>query len=266
MDMAAGHGQARGRHARASQLHCAGIGGAALQHLKLERDRFFLGRRDQQLVEARMADHPRVLHLDGNTLPDGDRHGRRGVRDISRASHVQRDADLGIQSIGRGGRAAQPQFLLGRKHGMDDRGKHMARIVKEKKTIADTSHKLRFPTKEGAEEIKRALKKAAEETRREFEKQNKDLEKKHNDCKKAETDLAARTQAAEKNAQEARKAAGGIKEATSARDPMARAEKVSKEDAHFTKDHRTRQQKERERSSRVRDDQKRQLMNTRLSW
>ncbi len=153
-----------------------------------------------------------------------------------------------------------------RKHALDDRSRHMAAVVKEKKTIADTSRKLRFATREGAEEIKRALKNAAAQTHREFEKQNKDLEKKHNDCKKAETDLAGRTKAAEKNALEAKKAVSRIKETASAREPVARAEKASRGDARFTKDHRSRQQRDRERSGRTRDKQKQQLINARLRW
>ena len=153
-----------------------------------------------------------------------------------------------------------------RKRGLDERGRHMAKAVSDKKIIADTSHKLRFPTKEGAAEIKQALKKAAAATHQEFDKQNKDLKKKHTGCKEAEEDLSKRTEIAKRNALEARKAASKIKEAVKAKNPITQAEKVSKDDSDFTNNQRTRQKRERLRSEKNRDDQKRQLMNAKLSW
>jgi len=153
-----------------------------------------------------------------------------------------------------------------RKRGLDDREKHMGRVVKEKKAIADASHKLRFPTKEGAAEIKKALEKAAMTTQNEFEKQNKDLKKKHGECKKAEGDFRGRTELANQNALEARKAEGQIKETQNAKNLVARAEKTSKDDAHFTNDQRGKQKKQREISEKNRDHLRAQLMNTKLSF
>jgi hypothetical protein len=153
-----------------------------------------------------------------------------------------------------------------RKHGLDDRGKHMAKVVKEKKAIADSSHKLRFPTKEGAAEIKATLKKASVATDNEFKKQNMDLEKKHGECKKAEGDLSERTKIANTNTLEARKAASQIKEAKDAKIPIAQAEKASKDDAHFTNDRQGKQKRDRVRSETNRNNLKTQLMNTRLSF
>jgi len=153
-----------------------------------------------------------------------------------------------------------------RKHGLDDREKHMGRVVKEKKAIADVSHKLRFPTKEGAVEIKKALEKAAVTTQDEFEKQNKDLEKKQGGCKKAEGDLSKRTELANQNALEARKAEGQIKEAQNARNLVAHAEKASMDDAHITNDLRSKQKEQREMSERHRNELKAQLINTKLSF
>lgn len=153
-----------------------------------------------------------------------------------------------------------------RKRALDDRGKHMTKVVKEKKAIADSSHKLRFPTKEGAAEIKQSLKKATATVHKEFDKQNKDLKKKHTECKKAEDDLSERTKIAKRNALEARKAASQIKEATDAKSPIAQAEKASKHDAHFTNDQRGKQKRDRTRSEKLRNSQKQQLMNTRLSF
>ena len=153
-----------------------------------------------------------------------------------------------------------------RKRGVDDRGKHMGRVVKEKKEIADTSHKLRFPTKEGAAEVKKALKEATAMVHKEFEKQNKDLEKKHSECRKAEGDLSERTKIANQNAVEARKAEGQIRETKNAKNLIARAEKASKDDAHFTNDQRGRQKRQRERSEKNRNNLRSQLMNAKLKW
>jgi len=153
-----------------------------------------------------------------------------------------------------------------RKHGLDGREKHMGKVVKEKKAIADVSHKLRFPTKEGAVEIKKALEKAAVATRDEFKKQNKDLEKKHGKCKDAEGDLSKRTELANQNALEARKAEGQIKEAQNAKNLVARAEKTSMDDAHITNDLRSKQKGQRETSKRNRDHLRSQLMNTKLNF
>ena len=153
-----------------------------------------------------------------------------------------------------------------RKRGLDDREKHMGRVVKEKKAIADASHKLRFPTKEGAAEIKKALEKAAVTTQDEFKKQSEDLKKKHGECKKAEDDFRGRTELANKNALEARKAEGQIKEAQDAKNLVGRAEKASEDDAHITNDLRSKQKKQREISERHRTDLKTQLVNTKLSF
>jgi len=153
-----------------------------------------------------------------------------------------------------------------RKRKLDDRGKHMAKVVKEKKEIADTSRKLRFPTEEGAAEIKRALKGAAVAAENEFKQQNKDLENKHGECKQAEGDLSERTNLANKNALEARKAEGQIKETRNAKSLLAQAEKTAKDDAGFTKDQRGRQKRHRERSTQNRDNLRAQLMSAKLSW
>ena len=153
-----------------------------------------------------------------------------------------------------------------RKHGLDDREKHMGRVVKEKKAIADASHKLRFPTKEGAAEIKKALEKAAVTTQNEFKKQSEDLKKKHGECKKAEGDFRGRTELANKNALEARKAEGQIKEAQDAKNLVGRAEKASEDDAHITNDLRSKQKMQREMSERHCNNLKAQLMSTKLNF
>ena len=153
-----------------------------------------------------------------------------------------------------------------RKRGLDDREKHMGRVVKEKKAIADASRKLRFPTKEGAAEIKKALEKAAVTTQNEFKKQSEDLRKKHGECKKAEGDFRGRTELANKNALEARKAEGQIKEAQDARNLVGRAEKASEDDAHITNGLRSKQKEQREISERHRNNLKTQLMSTKLNF
>ena len=153
-----------------------------------------------------------------------------------------------------------------RKRGLDDREKHMGRVVKEKKAIADASRKLRFPTKEGAAEIKKALEKAAVTTQDEFKKQSEDLRKKHGECKKAEGDFRGRTELANKNALEARKAEGQIKEAQDARNLVGRAEKASEDDARITDGLRSKQKEQREISERHRNNLKTQLMSTKLNF
>ena len=114
--------------------------------------------------------------------------------------------------------------------------------------------------------IKKALEKAAEATNKEFEEQNKDLEKKHSKCREAEGDLSKRTELANQNALKARKAEGQIKEAQNARNLVARAEEVSKEDANITNDLRGKQRVQREKSKENRDHLRAQLMNTKLSF
>ena len=153
-----------------------------------------------------------------------------------------------------------------RKHKLDDREKHMTRVMMEKKAIADVSRKLRFPTKEGAAEIKKVVQNASVATQNEFKKQNNELKKIHTKCGKAEGDLSERTKVANQNALEARKAEGKIKETRDAKNQLVQAEKAAKNDAHFTNDQRGRQKRHRERSEKYRDALKVQLMNTKLSF
>ena len=151
-----------------------------------------------------------------------------------------------------------------RKHGLDKREKHMKRVVKENKEIADVSHKLRYPTKEGAAEIKKRLVQAAEATKKEFRKQNEDLEKKHKTCKDAEGDLKDRTKMAKDNAAEAKKAERQIQETRNAKPLLGQAEKTSIDDAKFTDKERGRQERDLKRSKGHRDDLKRALQGTKL--
>jgi len=133
------------------------------------------------------------------------------------------------------------------KRKLDDRGKHMTKVVKEKKAIADTSRKLRFPTKEGAAEIKTSLKKATEAEQKEFEKQEKDLKKKHGECKEAEGDLLDRTRLAIIDSIHVKKVMW-VKEVDKAKSLLAKAEKKLGKDARFTEDLRRRLKRDRERS------------------
>jgi hypothetical protein len=151
-----------------------------------------------------------------------------------------------------------------REHKLTDREKHMERVVKERKGLAKVSRDLRYPTKEGAAEIKKALAQSAKATTEEFKRQNDDLKKIHEKCKEAEADLKDRTQMAMDNAKEAKKAEGQIKETKNARPHLAQAEQVSKKDAAFTKEYEGIQRKRRERSIKRRDELNTQLMNTTL--
>ena len=154
------------------------------------------------------------------------------------------------------------------KRELNDRGKHMTKVVKEKKGIAEASHKLRFPTKEGAVEIKKVLQKAATAVHKEFGKQREKLEGIVGKCKRAEGDLKKRTEVAIRDAHHAKKAEGQMRETKNAKNLLARAEKVSKHDADFTNDLRSRLKKYRQRSEKNRNTLNAQLMNTklRLNW
>ena len=154
-----------------------------------------------------------------------------------------------------------------RKRESGDRAKHMGLVVKDKKTVADTSRKLRLSTtSEGAREVKQAIKKAAKETAKEFENQNKDLDKKIKESKKAEKDLQQRTKNAKRDAVDSKTAAGHIKEAKAAKNLATRAEHAAKKDAEFTKKQKRRQEHDRNNSEKRREKQKRQLTNTKLKW
>ena len=135
-----------------------------------------------------------------------------------------------------------------RRRKLDDREKHMGKVVKEKKELAKVSHELRYPTKEGAAEIKKALAKSADATNKEFGKQNGELEKIHKKCTEAEKDLEDRTQMANDNAIEAKKAEDKMHEATKAKPHLAQAEHAAKKDAEFTDKEQHRQKTHREKS------------------
>jgi len=154
------------------------------------------------------------------------------------------------------------------KHKLDDRGKHMKRVVKEKKGIAEASHKLRFPTQEGAVEIKKVLQKAAAAVHKEFGKQREKMEGIVGKCKQAEGDLKKRTEVAIRDAHHAEKAKRQMRETKNAKNLLARVEKVSKDDADFTNDLRSRMKKYRQRSEKTRNALNAQLMNAklRLNW
>jgi hypothetical protein len=143
----------------------------------------------------------------------------------------------------------------------------MGLAVDDKKTVADTSNKLRLSTtSEGAQEVKDAVKKAAQETHKEFEKQNKDLEKKMQECQKAEKDLQQRTDSANKDAQDAKGAAGRIKETTGARSQALTAEHAAVKDGKFVSDQRQRQELDRKKSEERRNKQKSQIDSAKLKF
>ena len=154
-----------------------------------------------------------------------------------------------------------------RKLESNERAKHMGLAVDDKKTVADTSNKLRLSTtSEGAQEVKDATKKAAQETHKEFEKQNRDLEKKMQECQKAEKDLQQRTDSANKDAQAAKGAAGGIKETKGAQSQALAAEHASVKDGKFTSEQRQRQELDRKKSEERRKKQKSELDNAKLKF
>jgi len=151
-----------------------------------------------------------------------------------------------------------------RRRNLDKGEKGIGNVVKEKKELAKVSRELRYPTKEGAAEMKKALKAAALETNKEFAKKNNELKKVHKKCKDAEGDFKDRTKMAIDNAKEARKAEGQMKETKNAKSHLARAEQAAKKDAAFTKEYEGKQRRHRERSITRRNELNTQLMNTNL--
>ena len=149
-----------------------------------------------------------------------------------------------------------------RDHKLTDREKHMDKVMKEKKELARVSRELRYPTKEGAAEIKKALAQSADAVHGEFKKQRENLDKIQVECKQAEDDFKDRTSMALENAKEARKAESQIKETKNARPHLARAEQASKKDAEFTQNYENIQKRRREKSINYRNDLNTQLMNT----
>ena len=150
------------------------------------------------------------------------------------------------------------------KHELDDRGKHIERVVKEKKGLAAVSHKLRFPTKEGAAEIKKALQQAATTIHKEFGTQKKKLENIVGKSKEAEGNLKRRTEVAIRDAHHAKKAEGEMRETRNAKNLLARVGKISRDDADFTNNLRSRLKKYRQRSEKNSNALNAQLMNAKL--
>jgi len=133
------------------------------------------------------------------------------------------------------------------KRGVGKREKHMKKVVKEKKEIDNVSHKLRYPTKDGAAEIKPVLKKAEAACRKEFGQQEKDLKKKHGEYKETESDLLNRTRLAIIDSIHVRKAMW-VKEVDRAKSLLSKAEKRLQKDAHFIEELRRKIKRDRERS------------------
>jgi hypothetical protein len=161
-------------------------------------------------------------------------------------------------------RATFKERLDKNKHKLDDREKHMGKVVKEKKAVADVSHKLRFPTTEGAAQIKSVLQKTAESIHKEFGKQRQKLEGIVDKCKKDESDFKKRAETALQDAFHAKRAEGQIRETKNAKPLLAHAEKVSKADAGFVNELRRKLEKYRQKSLKNRNALNAQFMNTRL--
>lgn len=154
-----------------------------------------------------------------------------------------------------------------RKHGMDDRAKHMGLVVEEKQRIADASRQLHLSTtSEGAQEVKKAMNEAAKATDTEFTKQEGDIKTKFNECEKAERDLQDRTKSARQDATHARNVMGRVRETKEAKARMGAAEKAAKTDAKYTEGQERKQNKHRAEGKRRTDQQKTKLKSTRLAW
>lgn len=154
-----------------------------------------------------------------------------------------------------------------REAGLKDSGQHMEGVKDDGQTVARAAHEVRrSTTSEGAQEVEGAIKKASQETRDEFGRQNQNLEKKMQECKKAEEDLQQRTDNAKKDAQAAKGAADGVKETNGARNQMHAAEQASSKDGQFTTEQRQRQELDRKKSEERRNEQNRALDNAKVDF
>ncbi|MBI1390123.1 MAG: hypothetical protein GC154_16905 [bacterium] len=154
-----------------------------------------------------------------------------------------------------------------RKKEMDDRAKHMGDVVDDKSNVVETAKKFHLSTtKEGAREIKRLMKQAAESTHREFKRQNNDLENKVSKCQEAEQDLRDRTSRAKADARDARAASGKVKETKEVKASLNSVETASNNDAEFTRKELARQEQERLKSENRRKEQNQRLLSAKLKW
>ena len=117
-----------------------------------------------------------------------------------------------------------------------DRTKHMGKVVKDSKVVANLSKKLRTPaTLEAGKAIKQCLLLAGKQTRAEFKRQQKkaeDVVKKGTDIKK---DLKQREKASKVNREQLIKAVMGIKETPAARKDLNQAGHVVKKESAVMK-------------------------------
>ena len=157
--------------------------------------------------------------------------------------------------------------LSDRKKKMKERGDKMQDVVKDKQKIAITAKDLKLiTTKEGVEQIKKELKRAAEKTKDEFEKQSGDLQKKVDKCKVSNEKLRQKTEAADSNLRKIHQTEGQIREATNAKSDLAKAANVAKDEGKFTKSEGERQKQFKEQSEQRRNNQRGQLNSIRLPW
>lgn len=143
----------------------------------------------------------------------------------------------------------------------------MGLIVEDKKVIADASKKLRLAaTTEGAVEIKRAIAHAAEQTHKEFARQNTDLEHRFSRCREAETQLRKRTQDTRDDVRQIHNAGAQIRESRGSEANIANAENAAYEDARFTNQALDRQMQLRKAGEQRHQAQKAQLLSIGSHW
>jgi hypothetical protein len=165
------------------------------------------------------------------------------------------------------GRGEIKKEIKHREAGLKDSGQHMEGVTDDGQTVARAAHEVRrSTTSEGAQEVEGAIRKAGQETRKEFERQNQGLEKKMQECKKAEEYLQQRTDNAKKDAQASKGAADGMKETNGARNQMRAAEEASLKDGQFTTEQRQRQELDRKESEERRNKQNRDLYNAKADF
>ena len=149
---------------------------------------------------------------------------------------------------------------------LDDRLKRMRLVVAETKVVCEMSNRLRAAgTREGVEEIHRAIRHASEAGVQEHAQQYAVLEKNLNECQTAADELGSRLAAARKDTTVLRTVADRTRKVGTARRHLVQGERVAKQDAEFLDGAVQRQCAMTEAAKRSRERQRQSLQNTILN-
>ena len=154
-----------------------------------------------------------------------------------------------------------------RKQEGDDRARRMGLVVGDKKTVADTSRKLRLGTTiEGVKAIVRTIDQASAVIDKAFGKESHDLEAIVQKTKKAEQHMDHQTADAQHDARSAAKAGRQIHESREAQYSLTQAKEGAVADARYVLQEQKRSMDNRKRIEQWRKKQKLQLLSTSPFW